>query len=91
MRKHDIDPPLPSIRRELNDGFQGAEGVRCDATNGTAFGLGRMLGADLKENAGLRTEVVLLGRPVNPEAEGFDMSIDVQSLTCPHVMEIPCM
>jgi DNA-binding transcriptional LysR family regulator len=84
---HDFDELLASLRQERPETI-GSIRVKLSPEL-SVFGLGQMLSAFLKEHAGLHMEVVLLERPVNPEAEGFDVSIDVQPLTYPHVMEIP--
>jgi len=84
---HDFDELLTSLRQE-GPGTTGTIRVKISHALSVS-GLGHKLSSFLKEHSGLCMEVVLLDRPVNPEAEDFDISIDNHSMTYPHVTEIP--
>ncbi|RDV00335.1 LysR family transcriptional regulator [Trinickia dinghuensis] len=84
---HDFDELMASLRQE-SPATTGT--IRVMVSPGlSASGLGARLGSFLREHVGLRIEVVLLERAVNPAVEGFDIAIDVRSLAYPHVTEIP--
>ncbi|EEA01214.1 transcriptional regulator, LysR family [Burkholderia sp. H160] len=82
----DFDALLASFRQE-SPGATGS--IRIKVPSDFSATLGTMLSTFLRENSGLRMEIVRLDRAVNPEAEGFDISIDIQSLTFPQVTEVP--
>jgi len=84
---HDFDELLTSLRQET-PATTGSIRVKISPEL-SASGLGAKLLSFLKEHPGLRMEVVLLDRPVNPDTEGFDISIDIHSLAYPHVTGIP--
>jgi DNA-binding transcriptional LysR family regulator len=82
----DFDALLASLRQE-SPGATGSIRIKVPSEFSATFG--SMLSSFLREHSGLRMEIVCLDRPVNPDAEGFDVSIDIQSLTFPQVTEIP--
>jgi DNA-binding transcriptional LysR family regulator len=84
---HDFDELLTSLREET-PATKGLIRVKISPEL-LASGLGTRLSSFLKEHLSVRMEVVLLDRLLNPDEEGFDLSIDVQSLSYPHVTEIP--
>jgi len=82
----DFDALFASLRQE-EAGTTGSIRIKVPSEFSVYFG--GMLSAFLREHSGLRMEIARLDRAVNPEAEGFDISIDLQSLTFPRVTEIP--
>ena len=82
----DFDALLASLGQESPDttGF-----IRVKVPSELSAPFGSMLSRFLRKHPGVRMEVARLNRPVNPEAEGFDLAIDIQSLTFPNVTEIP--
>jgi len=88
---HDFDELLAAMRNErIEPAGTGALRVTI-ALELAAFGLDEMLSAFLQRHAKLRMEVVWLDRAVNPEAEGFDLAIDLQLLSYPRVTEMALM
>ncbi|MFT4507183.1 LysR family transcriptional regulator [Caballeronia sp. 15711] len=88
---HDFDELLAAMRNErIEPAGTGALRVTI-ALELAAFGLDEMLSAFLQRHARLRMEVVWLDRAVNPEAEGFDLAIDLQLLSYPRVTEMALM
>ncbi|VVD76957.1 transcriptional regulator [Pandoraea capi] len=84
---HNFDDLMASLRQES----PGAAGlIRIKISPELAEGgLAAVLSSFLKAHVGLRMEVVLLERSVNPDEEGFDICIDFQSRAYPRVTEIP--
>lgn len=82
----DFDALLASLRQESPEA---TGSIRIKVPPELSATFGSMLGSFLREHNGLRMEIVRLDRPVNPDAEGFDVAIHTQSLTFPHVTEIP--
>ncbi|MGG1943328.1 LysR family transcriptional regulator [Trinickia sp. NRRL B-1857] len=82
----DFDALLVSLRQENPEttGF-----VRVKVPSELSDTFGSMLSQFLREHNGVSMEIARLNRAVNPETEGFDVAIDIQSLTFPNVTEIP--
>lgn len=82
----DFDALLVSLRQESPEatGF-----IRVKVPSELSDIFGSMLGRFLREHSGVSMEIARLNRAVNPEVEGFDVAIDIQSLTFPNVTEIP--
>ncbi|MFL9945874.1 LysR family transcriptional regulator [Paraburkholderia agricolaris] len=88
---HEFDELLAAMRNErIEPAGTGSLRVTI-APELAGLGLDEMLSAFLTRNAKLRMEVVWLERAVNPEAEGFDLAIDLQSLSYPRVTEMALM
>lgn len=87
MLVHDLDELFASLRQE----HPAAGGTLriCVATAFAAEGFNTLLSGFLSAHAGVRLEVVLLDRPVDPEAEGFDVAIDDTPAAWAHVVDIP--
>ncbi|WP_116140195.1 LysR family transcriptional regulator [Trinickia diaoshuihuensis] len=82
----DFDALLASLGQE---NLEATGFIRVKVPSELSAPFGSMLSRFLRKHRGVRMEVARLNRAVNPEAEGFDLAIDIQSLTFPNVTEIP--